>query len=84
MDKDLVQSLFESNRLDEAMALLGSADDAYALYMKGRIAWKQGHHSDAIGLYGRASALDPTGPATVALEQARQIMDFYNKDLYNP
>ena len=84
MDIELVQSLFDANRLDEAMALLGSADDARALYMKGRIAWKQGRRSDAISLYGRASALDPSGPAAVALEQARQIMDFYNKDLYNP
>jgi len=84
MDKDLVQSLFDANCLDEAMALLGSADDAWALYMKGRIAWKQGRHSDAISFYGRASAIDPSGPASVALEQARQIMDFYNKDMYNP
>ena len=84
MDKELVQSLFDENRLDEALAMLGSADDAWALYMKGRVAWKQGRRGDAISLYGRASALDPSGPATVALEQARQIMDFYNKDMYNP
>ena len=83
MDKDLIQSCFDDNRLDEVMALLGDSDDAWSLYMKGRVAWKQGRRSEAISLYCRASALDPSGPATVALDQARTIMDFYNKDMYN-
>jgi len=84
MDKDKIQSLYDANRLDEALSLLGAADDAWSLYMKGRVAWKQGRRSEAISLYGRAAAADPTGPAKVALDQARQIMDFYNKDMYNP
>lgn len=84
MDKALIQSYFDDNRLDEVLLLLESADDAWSLYMKGRVAWKQGRRSDAMGFYARSSTLDPSGPATVALDQARKIMDFYNKDMYNP
>lgn len=84
MDKEQINQLYDSNRLDEAEALLGSREDAWSLYMLGRIEWKRGNRGAAISLYVRSSALEPSGPASTALEQAREIMDFFNKDLYNP
>lgn len=84
MDKAKVTELFYSNKLDDAENLLSGHDDAWALYMLGRIAWKRGNRTEAISLYAKAAALDPAGPASIALEQARQVMDFFNKDLYNP
>ncbi len=84
MDKDEVLRLYEANCLAEAASLLEGGEDPWSLFMLGRIAWKQGRRSEAMGLYGRAASLDPSGPASVALEQARTIMSFYNKDLYNP
>lgn len=85
MDKEKIKSLFDINRLDAATALLkASADDAWAQYMLGRIAWKQGRRADAIEWYERAAASDAESEAAVALEQARDVMDFFNKDLYNP
>lgn len=85
MDKQHIEQLFAANRLDEADAILASAgDEAWALYMRGRIAWKRGDKATAISFYERAAALDPASDAAVALEQAREIMTFYNKDLYNP
>ena len=87
MDKNKIQELFIANRLPEASALLikhAEFGEPWAIYMLGRIAWKEGRNGDAISLYERAIALDPTSEAVVALEQAREIMDFYNKDLYNP
>lgn len=84
MDKEQINQLYDSNRLDEAEALLAGCDDAWSLYMLGRIEWKRGKRSAAISLYGRSAALEPDGPASTALEQAREIMDFFNKDLYNP
>ncbi|MDE5682578.1 MAG: tetratricopeptide repeat protein [Muribaculaceae bacterium] len=52
--------------------------------MKGRIAWKRGLKSQAMSFYAEAAGLEPDSEAATALEQARQVMDFYNKDLYNP
>lgn len=85
MDKDSIKRLFDANRLAEAAALLEKcADDAWAQYMLGRIAWKEGRRADAIEYYEHATASDPGSEAVVALEQAREIMNFFNKDLYNP
>ena len=52
--------------------------------MKGRIAWKRGQKSRAMSFYAEAAGLEPESEAATALEQARRVMDFYNKDLYNP
>ncbi|MBD5232948.1 MAG: tetratricopeptide repeat protein [Bacteroidales bacterium] len=82
-----IRKLISANRLAEAAALLPSpseAKDAEALYLLGRIAWKEGRKTDAISLYNAALALDPESEAAVALEQASGIMDFYHRDLYNP
>lgn len=84
MDKDKITSLFDSNKLEEVEALLTGQEDAWSLYMLGRVAWKRGQRGDAMSLYARSAAEEPDGPGSVALEQARQIMDFYNHDLYNP
>lgn len=83
-----IETLFDENKLDEAEAALDimaeTSDRPWALYMKGRIAWKQGQKSRAISFYSEAAGLDPNSEAATALEQARAVMDFYNKDLYNP
>lgn len=76
MDKDSIKRLIDANRLDEA--------EAGVLYLLGRIAWKRGRKGEAISLYERAVALDADSEAAVALQQAREIMDFFNKDLLNP
>ncbi|MDE5661765.1 MAG: tetratricopeptide repeat protein [Muribaculaceae bacterium] len=87
MDKELILKLFDTNGLDRAEALLtpeAAQGDAWALYMLGRISWKRGDKAGAITLFTQAVAIDPASEAAVALEQARTIMDFFNKDLYNP
>ncbi len=86
MDKDRIMALFNANCLDEAEALLDDKkqeDQAWVFYMRGRIEWKKGNKTEAISFYEKAAA-DPESEAATALEQAREIMDFYNKDLYNP
>lgn len=57
---------------------------ARAEYLAGREAWKAGDKAAAISHYEAAVALDPDSDAAVALAQAREIMDFYHHDLYNP
>lgn len=69
---------------EKALASENPSERAAAYYLRGRAAWKEGHHADAITCYESAVALDQHSDAAVALEQAREIMSFYNKDLYNP
>lgn len=56
------------------------------LYLRrGLVLWKLQRHGAAIADYERAVALDgPDSEAAVALEMGRRVMDFYNKDMYNP
>ena len=80
----------ENGLIDEACELLEAMTDgtdsdmAMRHYLLGRMAWKRGHKTDAINHYEQAVAFDPSSDAAVALEQAREIMNFFNKDLYNP
>ena len=43
-----------------------------------------GESRQAVANYYRAIELDPESPAAEAIEHYKAIMDFYNKDLYNP
>ena len=66
----------ELTALDAAIAALGETDTARAadLYMqRGRQLWRMQRHAAA---YVR--------PDAAALAMAREVMDFYHKDLYNP
>ncbi len=88
MDTEKIKNLIKENRLDEARSAIGDSAGADALYLLGRIAWKEGQPTRAMSLYNEAISAGGTSEvaeeARVALEQARKIMDFYNKDLYNP
>ncbi len=80
-----IEKLISENRLSEAEELLEQAgESARADYLRGRLAWRRGDRAGAMSLYQRSAELEPDGPAAVALEQARDIMAFYHKDLYNP
>ena len=45
---------------------------------------KNGNWQDAINNYMRASELDPGSPAVYAKQMLDDIMNYYNKDCYNP
>ncbi len=80
-----IEALLTANSLDAAdSALDAAAPDADADYLRGRLAWRRGDKAAAIAAYERAAAANPEGPAPIALEQARAIMSFYHRDLYNP
>lgn len=65
-------------------SISSDTDKAYIAYLRGRLAWKEGRRADAITFYTTATSLDSDSDAAIALSQAREIMAFYNKDLYNP
>lgn len=88
MDTERINALIRDNRLEEAEAELAADYGADALYLWARLEWKRGRRTEAMSLYNRviaeAPGSDAAARAEVALAQARDIMAFYNKDLYNP
>lgn len=58
-------------------------DDA-ALFERGKLNWRLGNRAAAMNDYAAALEVNPSSPAAMALEQARNIDSFYNHDLYNP
>lgn len=59
-------------------------DDDEALTMRGMKHWAMGQRSLAINDYLRAIEINPSSKAKQAMEATYDILDFYNKDLYNP
>ena len=85
---DGVERLIANGKLEEAFVTLNEAisasPDAELYYQRGRLLWKMGQKTEAMSDYATASQLDPASPASSALEMAREIMNFYHRDLYNP
>lgn len=73
-----------SGAIRELSALIEAAPDAGLYYDRGRLRWKCDDRAGAISDYCAAVELDPASPAAAALDMARQVMDFYHRDLYNP
>lgn len=55
-----------------------------ALTMRGMKYWGMQKRSAAINDYLAAIKLNPESRAVMALKAANDILDYYNKDLYNP
>ena len=87
--KDRIQALLDSNRADEAIGLIerfreeGGAMDDTLFYLLGNAHRKKGNWQMAINNYLEAIHINPESPAARALEIANDILDFYNKDMYN-
>lgn len=67
----------------DAYIAANPADDE-ALTERGLIYWSMGKRAAAINDYLAARKINPEGKATQALETAYDILNFFNKDLYNP
>ncbi len=59
-------------------------EDESALIERGRLYWALGERSKAINDYLAAQRINPEGKATELLKATYEILNFYNKDLYNP
>lgn len=53
-------------------------------YKKGNEYRRQGDWQHAINCYLEAIELDPASPAVEAKQMLEDILNFYNKDAYNP
>lgn len=75
--------------IDAANVLIASenveaSDRAEAYYLRGNAYRKQGDWRHAMNSYLEAKELDPDGPAAMAYDHVVEILEFFNKDLYNP
>lgn len=90
---DDIKALLGADRTADAIAAadaLISGDGATvderatAYYLRGNAYRKQGDWRQAMNSYLEAKELDHDGPAAMALDHASEILNFFNKDLYNP
>lgn len=59
-------------------------DSDEALTIRGMKYWGAGERSLAIKDYLAAIRINPESRARLALQASKDILDYYNKDLYNP
>ena len=86
---DAIESVLREGDADEAIRLLrefisasGTPSDR-AYYLLGNAFRKKGDWQGAINNYLEAMAINPDSPARNAYTIANEILDFYNKDMYN-
>lgn len=74
---------------DGGIALLSeyiveNPEDDEARTVRGMRYWSLGKHAKAIEDYLAAIRINPDSRAKMALKATNDILDYYNKDLYNP
>ena len=57
---------------------------AQAYYLRGNAYRQNGNIRMALNSYLESMDLDPDGPAAEAYRHLQELLDFYNKDYYNP
>jgi tetratricopeptide repeat protein len=53
-------------------------------FQRGNEYRQRGDWQEALANYMEAIELDPNSPAVIAKEMVENILNFYNKDAYNP
>ncbi len=84
-----IDLLIKNNKSTEALIMLDRLlkdcpTDYYALFLQGKAYWRLGKRAKAISAYEASVAIASDSPARYALEQAREVEDFFNPDLLNP
>ena len=84
MEKENIPEELASRLRKLGERISAEGGDEEALIERGRLYWTLGRRGEAIGDYLAAQKLNPSGKATQLLKATYEILDFYNKDLYNP
>ena len=84
-----IKALIDDNRVGEAIEQLNAIiekrpNDGALYFVRGNAFWKLGDRKHALDDYAVAADLNPDSPAAIAYKHALEIMDFFNKDMYNP
>lgn len=75
-------NLPEAQRLAD-MAERDHGSSARLLYLQGKIRMKQAKWGEAISCFLQAERTEPDGPARQCRMMLQDILEFYNKDMYN-
>ena len=82
-----IAELLKADMADEAIevakASLADQPDDEVFYLLGNAYRKKGDWQNAISNYLEAMELNPDSPAKNAYAIANDILDFFNKDMYN-
>ena len=84
MKKENIPEESAARLRDLSGRIASDGGDEEAFIERGRLYWALGMRSEAIGDYLAAQRINPSGKATQLLKATYEILDFYNKDLYNP
>ena len=83
-----IKKIFLEGDVDRAIALLDEyvaahpeSDEAY--FLRGNAYRKKENWQEALNNYSEAMELNPEGPATLAYNATIEVLDFFNKGLYN-
>lgn len=79
-DKDVARAIDEYTLLIQAAPT--ASDEPYI--ERGLLYWKLGKRAEAINDYNEAIRINPESRALQVKEATYSILDYYNKDLYNP
>ncbi len=84
-----IRQLLKDNQVEEAIRRLDSflqehPDSDEAFYLRGNAYRKLGNFQQALNNYLSAIDLNPESPAKQAHDMLMDILDFYDKQLYNP
>lgn len=87
---ETIKEFINQDKADEAISALDrliasgslpAADEAY--YLRGNAYRKKGDWKNALDNYLAAIEINPESPALHAKEMLMDILNFYNKDMYN-
>lgn len=86
---DLKKQVKEAATAEEAIKILDgyiarNPEEEEAYIIRGMKHWGAGNRSEAINDYLSAIRINPDSRARMALQAANEILDYRNKDLYNP
>ena len=85
--QDIYDAL-DHGQTDEAMRLISQEQQktehsAELYYLQGKVFMKQSDWGNAISCFLKSEEIEPEGPARQCRLMLTEIMDFYNKDMYN-
>ncbi len=91
MNKDSFQDIYDAltaDNLPQAQQLIADAQaetgpHATLYYLQGKAYMKQSDWRNALNCFLKAEELEPEGPARECRLMLNDIMDFYNKDMFN-
>lgn len=80
---DTVEKITEEIKSLEEEIKANPTDDTLH-YRLGNLHRKTGNWKEAVKCYLAATGLNPASPAAEAYKSIMEILEFYNRDLYNP